>query len=305
MAIQTARVQINGTWHTLTKNSSTGKWEATITAPSVTSYNLAGHYYPVTVEATNQAGTKTTVSDTDPAIGNSLKLVVKEKIKPTVTIISPGNGAYVSNNKMPVVVQLRDETNGSGVNLSTLSIKIDGTAYSYNAAEISSTAVTGGYDVTFTPSSPLADGPHTVSMTVKDNDENTSVEASVTYTVDTVPPVLNITSPTDGLITATAALTISGTTNDITSSPVTVKVLLNNTDQGAVTVADNGAFTKSVTLIEGENTIKVTSTDLAGKSSSVTVTVLLDTSVPDITDVSIAPNPADAGETLIISVTIS
>lgn len=61
MAITKVRVKINGVWSNLALNSSTGKWEGSITAPAVTSYNQTGGYWPVTVEATNSAGTVTTV----------------------------------------------------------------------------------------------------------------------------------------------------------------------------------------------------------------------------------------------------
>ena len=99
MAINSVRVLINGTWHDLTYNSSTGKYEKTITAPNTTSYNVnAGHYYPVTVEATNTAGTKTTVNDASPTIGPNLKLFVKEKVKPTINITSPGSGFLINYN---------------------------------------------------------------------------------------------------------------------------------------------------------------------------------------------------------------
>ena len=47
MAIQTVKVTINGTEHTLEYNSTTQKWEKTITAPTTTSYNKTGGYYPV------------------------------------------------------------------------------------------------------------------------------------------------------------------------------------------------------------------------------------------------------------------
>ena len=60
MAISTVRAQINGTWHTLTYNEDTDRWEATITAPGATSYNQPNGYYNVTVEATNTAGTQAT-----------------------------------------------------------------------------------------------------------------------------------------------------------------------------------------------------------------------------------------------------
>ena len=65
MAIQTVKVTINGTEHTLEYNSTTGKWEKSITAPTTTSYNLTGGYYPVSVTATNQAGTSSTITDAD------------------------------------------------------------------------------------------------------------------------------------------------------------------------------------------------------------------------------------------------
>ena len=58
MAIKTVKATINGQTYDLTLNSASGKWEATITAPGKTSYNLAGGYYNVSVEATNEAGTK-------------------------------------------------------------------------------------------------------------------------------------------------------------------------------------------------------------------------------------------------------
>ena len=195
-----------------------------------------------------------------------------------------------------------DETDGSGVDLSTLVVKQDGAAVASSA--LASTAIANGYQVTYTPAAALSDGAHTVTINVKDHDGNAAAQKSTSYTVDTVPPTLNVTSPTDGLITATAALTVAGITNDATSSPVTVTIKLNGTDQGAVTVAANGSFSKGVTLAEGSNTIVVTATDAAGKSSSVTRTVKLDTSVPVIKSATITPNPVDAGATMVIAVEI-
>ena len=306
MAISTVRVQIDGSWHTLTYNGTSGKYEKTLTAPNVTSYNVnAGHYYPVTVEATNTAGTKTNVNDQSPSIGGSLKLYVKEKVKPTINITSPGAGAYVINNKQPIVFQLRDEANGSGINLSSLALKIDGgTAIGSGSAGMVCNAVTNGYDCTYTPQTAISDGSHTVTINVSDFDGNAATQASRSYTVDTVPPVLNVTHPADGFITNTASIVVQGTTNDATSSPVTVTIKLNGTDQGAVTITD-GNFSKTITLAEGSNTIVVTSTDAAGRTTTVTVIGTLDTSAPQITSVTITPNPVDAGATMVISVAVT
>lgn len=299
MAIKTVQAIINGQAYDLTLNSSTGKWEATITAPNKTSFNQTGGYYNVQVKATNDAGTTGTA---DASTLDGLKLVVKERVAPVITIVSPTNGAYVTNNKQPVVFTVTDEVDGSGVDLSTLVVKLDGTAVA--SSTLVNTAITNGYQVTYTPATALTDGEHTVTIDVKDHDGNSATQKSTTYRIDTVPPTLNITSPADGLITATAALTVAGTTNDATSSPVTITIKLNGTDQGAVTVGTNGSFSKSVTLKEGSNTIVVTATDAAGQTASVTRTVKLDTSTPSITAATITPNPVDAGKTMVISVTI-
>nr|DAG70413.1 MAG TPA: Ig-like domain protein [Caudoviricetes sp.] len=299
MAIKTVKATINGQTYDLTLNSASGEWEATITAPGKTSYNLAGGYYNVSVEATNEAGTK---GSADASTVDGLKLVVKETVAPVITIVSPTDGAYVANSKQPVVFNVTDETGGSGVDISTLVVKQDGTAVA--AANITHTAISNGYSVTYTPSAALSDGSHTVTINCKDHDGNAAEEKSTTYTVDTVPPTLNVTSPADGLITAASSVTVAGTTNDATSSPVVITISLNGTDQGTIPVGTGGTFSKVVTLKEGSNTIIVKAKDAAGKESSVTRTVTLDTSVPKIKAATITPNPVDTGKTMVISVTI-
>ncbi len=304
MAIQSVQAFLNGTWYTLTYNSGTGKYEATLTAPGTTSWNLDDHVYPMQIKAKNTAGTEKVVGITDPTVGNSLKLRVLEKVKPTINITSPGAGAYVTNNKQPIVFQLRDESGGSGIDLTTLALKIDGgTTQGSSSSGMACTAVANGYDCTYTPQTALSDGSHTVTINISDNDGNAATQASRSYTVDTVAPTLNITSPADNFITNNAALTVQGSTNDSTSSPVTVTIKLNGVDQGTVTVT-GGNFSKALTLATGSNTIVVRSTDAAGKYTEVTITGTLDVSVPVISSVSIVPNPVDAGETMIISVEV-
>lgn len=295
MAISLVRAQINGTWYTLTESA--GQWKASITAPGATSFHQPGGYYNVTVEVTNDAGTTVTA---DASSLESLKLIVKETVKPVINILSPSSGAYVTNNKQPIVFTVTDEAGGSGVDLSSISVKVDGNPIT----DISTSAITNGYSVTATPDTVLSDGAHSVTVDASDNDGNDADQKSVTFTVDTVPPTLNITAPAEGLITNTALINVKGVTNDVTSSPVSISIKLNNVDQGAVSVDSGGNFTKQITLTEGQNTISVTATDAAGKTSAVTRTVTLDTSVPQIESASITPNPVDAGGTMIITVVI-
>ena len=304
MAISTVRVLINGTWTNLTYNSATGAYEATITAPSATSFNRTGGYYPVTVEAKNSVGTVTTVDDSDPSLGASCKLVVKEKNVPVITINSPTSGARVTNNKQPVVFTIVDESGGSGIKLSTLTVKQDGTTVA--TSTISSSAITNGYTVTYTPASALSDGSHTVTITVSDNDGNAAAQKSTTYTIDTVAPILNITSPVDGMATASTSVTVAGTTNDATSSPVTLTMTLDSGSAQAVTVATNGSFTTTYTaLSHGSHKVVVVAKDAAGKTTTVTRNFTVDTSSPVISKITITPNPADAGSTMKISVVVS
>ncbi len=301
--IATITATINGVTHPLTYNASTGKWEATLTAPSGSSFNRSGGYYNVSLSAEDEAGNVSTADAADTQIGTSLRLVVKEKVKPTVSIVSPGASAYLTTNMPAITAQLRDAD--SGVKISTLAFKLDGAPVAYNAPGMTCTPVTGGYNISYTPQTALADGAHALTVAVTDNDGNVSATASRSFTVDTVAPVLNITTPADGLITNQTAGTVSGTTSDATSSPVTLTVKVNGSSVGAVTVDGDGNFSRSVTYAEGSNTVVITATDSAGKTTSVTRTVTVDTVPPEFVSVTLTPNPVDAGQTYILSVSLS
>lgn len=299
MALKTVQAIVNGV--TTTLNASTGKYEATVTAPARSSFNQSGHYYNVEIKATDQAGNVTTKNATDAALGTNLKLIVKEKVAPTLSVTYPSSGAYIINNKPAITWQVKDDD--SGVNPDTIAITID--SGSKITSGITKTPITGGYQCSYTPTSALIDGSHTVKVDASDNDGNAAAQKSVTFKIDTVPPTLNISSPADGLITNNKAVTVNGVTNDLTSSPVKITVKLNSGAAENVAVNADGSFTKALTLVEGNNTITVVATDSAGKSSTVTRTVTLDTKAPTITAVTLTPNPVDAGKTYIISVTVT
>lgn len=288
---------INGQNYTGTQSGNT--WTFNAIAPPTTSFNQPDGFFDVTVVATNTAGTKTTVTSADPILGQYLRLKVLERVAPTITVIYPTEGAFIGTNTPTITFVLRDEAGGSGINLDTLSVMLNGTAITPIK-----TPVENGYDCSFIPPV-LPDGIQTLIINVSDNDGNTATQLTRIFTVDTAPPVLSVSSPTQNLITATKELTVIGATNDISSPSVTVKITLNGIDQGDVIVDVNGTFNKPVTLLEGENTIAVISTDTVGKYAIITRNVILDTTVPQFTSVSISPNPADAGATVIVSVVVS
>lgn len=301
MSVQSVKAVVNGQTVNLQYNSGTQAWEATTTAPSLSSYNQPNHYYGVTITATDDSGNESTVSATSGDFQEDLQLVVKEKVAPVISITSPSSGAHITNNKPTIQFSITDAD--SGVDPDTISIKIDnGSAIT---SGITKTPSGKNYTCSYVPTTALSDGSHTIYINAKDYDGNAATQKSVAFTVDTVAPTLNVTSPTEGLKTNQSSLTVSGTTNDATSSPVIVTVKLNSGSAEEVTVQSNGSFSKQLTLANGENTIVVTATDSAGKSTSVTRHVTLDTGAPVFQSIELVPNPVDAGQTYIIRVKVT
>lgn len=301
MSVKKVQAVINGQTYDLALNSSTGKYEATITAPSTSSYTKTGHYYNVQVKAEDDAGNITEKDASDSTLGTSLQLKVKEKVAPVITITAPTASALIINNKPSITWTVTDAD--SGVNPDTIGITIDNG--SKITTGITKTAITNGYSCSYTPPTALADGSHTIKVNASDHDGNAAAQKSVTFTIDTVPPTLSVTAPANSLITNQASCTVSGTTNDVTSSPVTLTVKLNSGTAENVTVGNDGKFSKSLTLASGSNTITIVATDAAGKSTTVTRTVTLDTTPPTIQSVTINPNPVDCGNTFVISVEVT
>lgn len=296
MSVKTVTAIINGQTYNLTLNSATGKYEATVTAPTKSSYTKTGHYYPVTVKATDDAGNVAAKDATDATLGKSLQLTVKERVAPVAAITYPTAGALITNATPVIAFKITDDD--SGVNESTIELTMDGTVVPEE--DITKKAVTGGYECTYTPETALGNGSHTIKVEASDHDGNAAAVKTVSFTVDTVPPTLSVTAPEDGLVTNNSKIVVAGSTDDATSKPVTVTV-----NGASVAVNENGTWSKEITLTPGSNTITVVATDKAGKSTTVVRKVTLDTGAPVIHSVTMTPNPVDTGKTFIISVEVT
>ena len=295
MAVNTVQAIINGQTYNLTRNSSTGKYEATITAPATSSYPLDGHYYPVTVKASDTAGNQIEVDDNDAALGSSLRLRVQEKVAPISDITSPTAGQLTSNNKPEITWTVTD--NDSGVNPDSIKLSIDNVQVS---GTITKQAISGGYSCSYTPDTALDDGEHTVSVTASDNDGNAAAAESVTFEVLATAPNLSVTSPANNSYHKAASVPFAGTTNGAT---MTVQVGSGTAQNVPIS---GGSFSGTLTLTtEGANTVTFRAVSESGVETVVTRTLYLDTKAPVIQSVSITPNPVDAGATYIISVEVA
>lgn len=287
--IKTMQALINGQVINLTLEESTGDWVASVPAPQKSSYTQDGHYYPVSITAIDDSNNSTTVDDTHSTLGEQLRLQVKEKVAPVITILAPTTGSYLATATPAISFKITDDD--SGVDLDSVVVKVDGVALE----GVVHSSIDGGYSFSVTCGA-LTDGAHTITIDAADHDGNAAVQAKATVTTDTVPPTLTLTSPEDGLYTNESELVVSGVTNDATSD---VSVAVNGEE---VSVNADGSFSTTVTLTEGENVITVIATDSAGKTTTITRTVTLDTAAPVFVSVSLMPNPVDCGATYVIRV---
>ena len=118
-----------------------------------------------------------------------------------------------------------------------------------------------------------AQGASQVNGTAFDNAGNSS-QTSVFVSVDTVPPVLSISAPTNGAVVTSSSLAVSGSVSDASSG--VASVLCNN----AAASFGGGAFTCNLNLNPGSNTVQVVATDAAGNSTSANLNVTYNLASP-------------------------
>ncbi|MCJ2539770.1 MAG: hypothetical protein LN414_00700, partial [Candidatus Thermoplasmatota archaeon] len=126
----------------------------------------------------------------------------------------------------------------------------------------------------------LVDGAHAVEIEVDDLWRNTA-SAWVEFEVDTTPPVISMDSPADGLMTNRTSVMVRGTVTGADSVDI----------NGVIVELDGvGRFSSEFELaMEGPNELTVSATDRFGNLATASVSVVLDTTPPEI---ALAPTPA-------------
>lgn len=269
----------------------TQEWSVDIPSGSESSYSQSNHTYPIELHAFDAAGNETIMHATDDTYGDQLNIRVLEKTKPTATIVSPTQGSVLGSATQDIVMELSD-AGGSGLNMAYAIFKVNNIQVSEGLSW--QDGADGKKTCTYHATN-LSDGSNSVSLQVTDNDGNTSDIDTVSFVISTSAPTLNVTSPTEGLLTNSNKVTVSGTAAAGSDAVTLSSVKIN---EETVSVGPDGAFSKEITLQEGENTITIVAEDSIGKTTSVTRHVTVDTKAPIISDVEAEATTVDANSTI-------
>lgn len=271
-------------------SSATQEWSVDIPSGSESSYSQSGHTFPIELHAFDAAGNETIMYATDDTYGDQLNIRVLEKTKPTATIVSPTQGSVLGSATQDIVMELQD-AGGSGLNMASVVFKVNNVQVTQGLSWTDQ----GNKKVCTYHATNLSDGSNSVSLQVTDNDGNVSDVATVSFVISTSAPTLNVTSPTEGLLTNSNQVTVAGTAAAGSDAVTLSKVTINGEE---VSVGSGGAFSKVITLQEGENTITIVAEDSIGKTTSVTRHVTVDTQAPIISDVEAEATTVNANSTI-------
>jgi RHS repeat-associated protein len=207
-----------------------------------------------------------------------------DTVPPVITVTSPTPNT-VTNQNVTVAGQVTDDRSG----VASLQAELDGGTF---------VPVILGSGGSFSISTNLAvdhsaDGPHTEHLKATDNAGNVST-LDVSFTLDTVPPVITVTSPPANTVT-NQNVTVAGQVTDNGSGVASLQAALDGGAFAPLTLGSGGSFSFLTTLAldhsaDGPHTEHLKATDNAGNVSSLDVSFTLDTVPPVITVTSPPPN---------------
>jgi RHS repeat-associated protein len=261
----------------------------------------------VTTEGANQTITGT-AKDTSGATAVASVKVSIDKTAPTITAaVTPlPNAKGWNNSNVTVTFTCADVASGIDVCPSPVTVSSEGAgqvitgAATDRAGNSASTSVTINVDkslpsikalpapspnaagwnnsnvtVTFACTDPISgiavcsapvtvstEGANQVVSGVATNAAGNTASASVTVNLDKTPPTLSITSPTNGAALTASPVSVAGTVADALSGVPAV------TCNGAPASVQSGAFSCSLTLNPGANTITAQANDVAGNTTT-------------------------------------
>ncbi len=277
---------------TITVNVYAGS-AATGTALQTQSTTQSGGSWSVQASSSLSDGTYTALADQTDAVGHTgsssaITFTVDTK-GPAVTLTAPANGIYTNATKPTFSGAGGTATGDSG----TVTVKI------YSGLNVAGTLVAtlttsdsaGAWSVQ--ASSKLTDGTYTAQATQANSGGAIGTSAAITFTVDTTPPTVTLTTPTSGAVLAQNEPTLSGAAGAALGDlpAVTVAIYAGTSATGTLvqtlsTTASAGAWSAapSSTLPDGVYTAQANQSDQAGNTGvSTPASFTIDTTAPTVT----------------------
>ncbi|WP_227310858.1 beta strand repeat-containing protein [Acidisoma cellulosilyticum] len=207
-------------------------------------------------------------------VGSASLTFTLDKTPPIVSEkLSNDTGASASD-----LVTANADLQGSGEANAIVHLAIDGVASSTTALANAAGAWS------FTPAG-LADGAHTIIASETDIAGNTG-STSLSFTLDTTPPVVTEALANDTGSSATDLITSNPSLTGKGDSNATVRFVIDGVASSTTATANaSGVWTFAPTgLADGAHTIVASEADLAGNIGSTSLTFTLDTKVPVVTE---------------------
>jgi hypothetical protein len=234
-----------------------------------------------------------------------------DSTSPTISDLTPEPGSYVNNTTPTISAVL---SNGlSGINPNSITIEVDG-------ADVTDYAVWEWIEepygtLTYTPTEDLGEGEHTVYVYVED-DAGNSADATWSFTVDTIAPVVEVIQPDGGEeLIGEETYEIMWTAEDLNLAPNPITIEY-STDGGvtwnliASNLPNTGSYEWVVPGVVSDNVfVRVSAADLAGNVGSDTSDAPFSiTYIPVVTTVMVSASstvvPADGVTESTITATV-
>jgi Bacterial Ig-like domain/Glucodextranase, domain B len=197
---------------------------------------------------------------------------------PVLAISNPTAGALFPADALPTLSANFSDTD-SGIDATSLVVLLD-------TQNISALVTSSASGFSYTPAQVLAEGSHTLSVTVKDKAGNASNQ-SVGFKTAT-PPVISAASPKDVFLPAGVPAVIAASYSDIGSGVDTskVKLSLDGVDISAqALVSTTGIrYSAAQVLTDGVHQVALSVSDKAGNASAMSWSFSVDTALPVISN---------------------
>ncbi|MCJ2669092.1 MAG: FG-GAP-like repeat-containing protein [Candidatus Thermoplasmatota archaeon] len=208
----------------------------------------------------------------------SFTIIGVETDPPVISDLQPANGSVIGDTTPGIGASYSD---ASGIDTGSVVLRVDG-------FDITAQATVTPSDVTYTPSPPLPDGIHDVSLEVRDASliHNLATE-SWSFTVDTQPPQIADPRPWKTIISDDSPGIAANYTDPsgVNSSAVTLQLDAVDVTASATVTGTSITYT-SAPLTEGPHWVDLDIEDLSSPPNTATESwwFVVDTVPPDITN---------------------